>query len=159
MLEQPSEESEGEDEEDDIGQEQEGVKGAKRATGKDLVPCETHPMDHVIEVIIADRLYTPKSSAKKSRVKKDEEEEETKEGTNEKAPQVDAEMKDEESKKETVAKKGEDKSDEASDKDDESESQSDEKEEIREEFLVKFKNLSYLEVRWLSEADFSNYSY
>ena len=37
--------------------------------------------------------------------------------------------------------------------------QSGEGEEVREEFIVKLKGLSYLETRWLTEKDFSNYSF
>ena len=54
MLNEPSEA-----EEESAGEAEEGeapgaIKG--RATGKDLVPCELHPLDHVIELIIFDRI-------------------------------------------------------------------------------------------------------
>ena len=47
-------------EDDSAGDENDDEEDPKltkgRATGKDLVPCELHPLDHVIELIIADRI-------------------------------------------------------------------------------------------------------
>ena len=61
-------------------------KAKGRATGKDLVPCELHPLDHMIECIIADRIksaeISPSKSKKRSTVKNSQEE--TKDGSTEK---------------------------------------------------------------------------
>ena len=67
MLEE-SEEAESDAEQPE--EEEEDPKAKGRATGKDLVPCEVHPLDHVIESIIFDRLGTSKASVKSSVKKK-----------------------------------------------------------------------------------------
>lgn len=65
MLDEQSDEKESEAEQPE---EDEAPKG--RATGKDLVPCELHPLDHMIEQIIFDRIMTPKPSPSKSKKNK-----------------------------------------------------------------------------------------
>lgn len=89
MLEEQSEEAESEAEQpEDEEEEERAAKMKGRATGKDLVPCEVHPLDHVIE-------STPKKialAAKSAETKVEGSTEETKDGTNEKPD--DQEMKD-----------------------------------------------------------------
>ena len=64
-MQQSDEDSDGDENDEEEEEDPKSTKG--RATGKDLVPCEVHPLDHVIEVIIADRIV---SSAKTTPLKR-----------------------------------------------------------------------------------------
>lgn len=66
MLNEPSEAEDSPGDEDDEEGGSAPVKG--RATGKDLVPSETHPLDHIIEIIIADRMQEKKPASVKKKL-------------------------------------------------------------------------------------------